>query len=503
MNINRRHFLFGSVAATALAGCNTAKVGRRELKPGERLNFAQIGCGIMGRHSLQAFAKNPGIRCVAVCDCDRERVAEGKRLVDAIAGDTVCRTVADFREVLRDPAIDVVNIATPDHWHAYMAVEAMRNGKDVFCEKPLTFSIEEAVKLLEAEKKYARVFQVNAWQRSERHFRLAAMLVRNACFGKVRYVDANYGGGNAYKLGGPSQPIRFFDDPGNAATEGAPNPNVDWDMWLGPARWRPYSDQLAPRGVNTFFPMFWRFDDDFGTGYNGDWGAHHLDIAQWGLGMDRSGPYRIIRSDEPHSTDLYHGGRRQLGMKMVFRKDYGDVLLEHRPFGVWGTVFYCDDGIVAVNRSKIAVWQGTGLVKPDETIRKQIAEVTYRPDRLVASSIGKDPGTDPSAQKSNKLDEAVKLLEEKYDLAHAKVQLFAARKSHIDDFVESCFTRGETISPVTVGAHAAILCGLCNLSYVYDTGFDWDPETNTFANGTGDPAWLRRAHYRNGWDIVV
>ena len=503
MNLNRRHFLLGSAASAALVGCASTKIGRRELKPGEKLNFAMIGVGIQGRSDMMPFVNSDKINVVAVCDVDKERAADAKKRVDAKQkGD--CRIVSDFREIIKDPMIDIVGIATPDHWHAYIAVEAMKNGKDVFCEKPLTFSIDEAKKIMCAQKKYGRVFQTNAWQRSWYLFWTAVMIVRNEKLGKIRYVDANYGrAGN--KLGGPSHPIRFFDVPANAAKEGAPNPNVDWDMWLGPAKWRPYSDQLAPRGVNTFYPMFWRFDDDFGTGYNGDWGAHHLDIAQWGMDMDGSGPYKIIRSDEPYSTDLFHGCRRQFGMKMMFKKPYGDIELYHGPFGTWGTVFYCDNGIVAVNRGKIAVWEGTGLVKPTAEIRKAIDGATFMPDKIVAASVGKDYGTSTTIRKDTGLGGAIDALNKKYDLANAKVQVFKASKDHYhtEDFIESCYSRKPTISPACVGARTAILCGLCNMSYVHDTGFDWDPVKNEFANGTGKGISLKRDYCRNGWEVVV
>ena len=505
MDINRRNFIFGSAAAISLAGCATSKVGLRELKPGEKRRIAMIGYGIQMRTALipqflnKQYAKN--VEIVAVCDCDRVRAAAGAKQVNDAYKTSTCKAVADFRDILADSSIDAVCIATPDHWHAYMCVEAMKHGKDVYCEKPLTFSPDEAKKVIEAQEKYGRVFQTGSMQRSWREFRTACMIVRNGLIGDVMYVDANYGIGGK-KLGGPSHPIRLFDDPKNAVTEGAPNPDVDWDMWLGPARWRPYSDQLAPRGVNKFYPMFWRFDDDIGTGYNGDWGAHHLDIAQWGLDMDNSGPVKAICSEEPHSIDLHHGGRRQYGMKMIFKKSYGNVELYHGPFGVWGTVFYGTDGIVAVNRGKIAVWKGTGLVKPTKEIRAALDNATYMADKIVAASIGKDYGTDATVKKDDALASALDTLEKKFDLANAKVQLYKS-PNQVQNFCECIETRKMTISPAEVGARGAVLCQLCNMSYVYDTGFDWNPKAFAFANGTGDETWLKRIHYRNGWDIVV
>ena len=509
MQLNRRNFLFGSAAATALAGCSTAKVGTRTLKSGEKANVALIGFGIQQRTALMPQFINEyarGAQIVAVCDCDKVRREEGAKMVDEryaqkkITGVPKCKAVADFRDVIKDPMIDMVCIATPDHWHAYMAVEAMKNGKDVYCEKPLTFNVDEARKVIAAQAKYGRVFQTGSMQRSWDVFRTACMIVRNGFIGDIKYVDANYGVGGQ-KLGGPSHPVRFFDKPENAATEGAPNPDCDWDMWLGPAKWRPYSDQLAPRGVNKFYPMFWRFDDDIGTGYNGDWGAHHLDIAQWGLDMDKSGPYKIIRSDEPHSANLFHGGRRQFGMKMLFKMATGDVELYHGPFGTWGTVFYGTKGIVAVNRGKIAVWLGTG-VKPTAEIRKQIADASFKGMELVASSVGKDYGTDATVKKDNALDACLKTLKAKFKLDTAKVQLYKS-PNQVQNFVECYFSRKPTISPSEVGARGAVLCQLCNMSYVYDTGFDWDPVKMDFANGTGKGISLVRDYCRNGWEVVV
>ena len=470
---------------------------------------AIIGCGIQARTVLTpSFCKQHdlGVRVVSVCDCDRVRREAAAKQVDdlyaelGVADAAPCRAVADFRDILADPSIDMVSISTPDHWHGYIAVAAMKAGKDVYCEKPLAYSIAEVKAIIATQKATGRVFQTGSMQRSWPVFRTACMVVRNGFIGDVTHVDANYGRGGQ-KLGGPSHPIRFWDKPENAATEGAPNPDVDWDMWLGPAKWRPYSDQLAPRGVNTFYPMFWRFDDDIGSGYNGDWGAHHLDIAQWGIDMDRSGPYKILCSDEPHSTDLFHGGRRQFGMRMLFRKpNGGDIELYHGPFGVWGTVFYGTDGVVAVNRGKIAVWAGTGPVTPTPEVRAAIEDASFRPDCLVASSVGKDYGTDATDKKDSALDNALAALSARFSLDTAPVQLYKS-SNQVRNFVECHFSGEPTISPSETGGRSCVLCLLCNLSYVHDTGFDWDPAALDFANGTGKGISLGRDRARNGWSV--
>ena len=509
MDLNRRNFLFGSAAAAALAGCATTKKGVRTLKEGEKPTVAIIGYGLRARDLMREFLDlNDMCRVTAVCDCDKVRLAAGVKRVNEFYAkkgiENKCEAYADFRDVIKNPDVDMVCIVTPDHWHAYMSVEAMKAGKDVYCEKPLTFNVDESRKVMAAQKKYDRVFQTGSMQRCWPEFRTAVMIVRNGLIGDVKYVDANYGRGGQ-KLGGPSHPIRFFDEPEKAAAEGAPNADVDWNMWLGPAKWRPYSDRLAPRGMHKSYSqvMFWRFDDDIGTGYNGDWGAHHLDIAQWGLDADKSGPYKIIRSDEPHSTDLFHGCRRQFGMKMLFKKPYGDVELYHGPFGTWGTVFYGTKGIVAVNRGKIAVWTGAG-VKPTAEIRKQLGDASFKGMKLVAASIGKDYGTDASSKKDNKLEATLKTLVDHFKLDSAGVQIYKSTdRSQVRNFVEHYYDRKPTQSPAETGGRSAILCQLCNMSYVYDTGFDWDPEKNDFAGNNAKGISLTRDSYRNGWEVVV
>ena len=180
MNINRRNFLFGSAAAATFAGSPTDKIGLRPLKPGEKRTVAMIGIGIQGRSALlPQFLRQKNIRVAAVCDCDKVRVADAKKRVDKFYKNTNCKAFADFRDVLNDPTIDAVCIATPDHWHAYISVEAMKHGKDVYCEKPLTFSIDEARKVIAAQKKYDRVFQTGSMQRSwavKSEFRAACMM---------------------------------------------------------------------------------------------------------------------------------------------------------------------------------------------------------------------------------------------------------------------------------------------------------------------------------------
>ena len=216
MKFDRRSFLIGSTAAAALSGCATNKMPLRPLKPGEKRTLAFIGCGIQQRTALASQFLDPELnktlKVVCACDCDKIRANAAAKQVNDAYKTNECRAETDFRRVLADPEIDAVCIATPDHWHAYIAVEAMKNGKDVYCEKPLTFSVEEARKIIAAQEKYGRVFQTGSMQRSWREFRVAVSLVRGGLIGDVLYIDANYGIAGQ-KLGGPSHPMRFWTIP--------------------------------------------------------------------------------------------------------------------------------------------------------------------------------------------------------------------------------------------------------------------------------------------------
>jgi len=497
-NLNRRNFLLGGAAAGAFT-----VLPKRVFGANARPTVALIGCGRQALCVLVPEFRNLDVDIVIACDCDKARregfAADLNKFYEARGRGKICRPVADFRDVVTDPSVDMVVVATPDHWHAYITVEAMRNGKDVYCEKPLTYNVFEANMVKAASAKYGRIVQTGAMQRSTYEFVTACEIVRNGFIGTVKYVDCTFGG--------PSRPHRLWEKAANAAEEGAPNPDIDWDMWLGPAPWTPYSDKLSPRGICPTYPMFWRFDDYFGLGSCGDFGAHHLDIAQWGLGRDGSGPVKVIRSEASYSSDPLNGFRRQSGTQFVY--DDG-VVLRHCPSGEFTTVFYGTDGIVAVGRNRFAMWLGKGVV-PDDKTRKQISDgdfdgmkrlgfynVNQWKLKNLASYIvssANDGSKEEAIKKTlTALGGSDSFLTKLYRTPNAR---------HTDDFVACFKSRQQPCSNAVVGAGSSILCSLLNMSYVYDTGFDWDPAKGAFARGTGNPDWLARGTVRNGWSIKV
>ncbi len=286
----RRTFLRTSLAA--LAGITI--VPRRVLggpgfvAPSDRIALGYIGTGKQARGALlRNFIAIPEAQIVAGCDVDSQKLqAFQQDVTSSYADQTEQRTYqglaayADYRELLANPAIDAVIVATPDHWHAQISIEACEAGKDVYCEKPLSLTIAEGRAMVDAAEKHQRVFQTGSMQRSMENFHRAAELVINGYIGPLQRVVVSVGG-PPDACGQPAEP--------------APA-NLDWNFWLGPAPARSYSSFFAPP-LDWEGWARWRYCGDYGGGGMTDWGAHMFDIAQWALGMDASGPLRVTPPD--------------------------------------------------------------------------------------------------------------------------------------------------------------------------------------------------------------
>jgi predicted dehydrogenase len=439
---SRRHFL-QTTAAAAAPFILPSRIWSAETKPSERLTIGCIGMGRQAHGLLGGFLAQHGTQVVAVCDVDETRRKDGKKVAEEFyakkndADYKGCDIYADFRELLARKDIDAVVIATPDHWHALIAIAAANAGKDIYCEKPLTETVHEAQALVAAVRKNKRIFQVGSMQRSMREFRVACELARQGRIGKIARVNAGFGG--------PGKPC---DLPEETA-----EPGLDWNMWLGPAPMRPYNSILSPRGVHTHFPM-WRSYWEYGGGMVTDWGAHHLDISQWGLGMDDAGPVAIVPPDDWKTA--------QAGGKLIYAN--GTELTHITDNGV---TFFGSDGEIYVNRGKFKLTLG---------------------GKVVAEAVEK--GADLKAA----LDTAEKEIDE------AKPRLYAST-DHKADFLSAIKTRKDPVCPVNVGAHSVIACHLLNFGYRYGQKLKWDPKKIAFTGGTGDPKWLTR-EYRGEWKVA-
>jgi predicted dehydrogenase len=416
-SFSRRQFLQRATAAALATPCLIpSSVWGAETSPNNRIVMGSIGVGTQGRGLLGGWLGNKEVQVVAVSDVDTTRREHSKKTIEdryaQQTGSTYkgCDTYKDFRDLLARKDIDAVCIATPDHWHAIPVVMAADAGKDIYCEKPLSLTIYEARAMVNAVRRNQRVFQTGSMQRSSSEFLKACELVRNGRIGKVQEIYVSVGG-----------PSKWCDLP-----EEEMEPGLDWEFWLGPAPKRPYNSVLSPRGVHKHFPN-WRNYREYSGGGMTDWGAHHFDIAQWGLGMDESGPVEII---PPGVNDA---------KKLTYKYANGVVMhhggLQGYPFGV---VFVGENGKVCVDRGKFKA----------------------EPESLAADPIPENG-----------------------------LHLYKSR-NHQQDFVQCIRSRQKPICDVEVGCRSVTVCHLGNLAYWNKRALKWDPAKERFVGDDEANTWL-------------
>jgi predicted dehydrogenase len=366
-----------------------------------------IGCGIQSRHLINRFISASETQLVAVCDVDKTRreaardTIEKKYAKEKESGRYKgCAIHTDFREVLANKDIDALIIATPDHWHAIIVTEACKAGKDIYCEKPLSLTIHEARQMVNAVRKHKRVFQTGSMQRSSEEFHKACTLVRNGRIGKVQEVIVS--------VGGTSKPCDLPEQP-------IPD-GMNWNWWLGPAPSRGYHEELAPQGADYKVYPHWRDYREYSGGGMTDWGAHHFDIAQWGLGMDDSGPVEV---SPPKG-----------GQPLTYKYASGTVMMRndrHKGEKINGVRFFGADGWIEVNR-------GYFKASPE--------------------SAANDPWS-------------------------GKIALYKSR-DHYGDFLNAIKSRKPPICDVEVGARSVSVCHVGNIAWWLDKPLKWDPEKERF-----------------------
>ena len=340
--MKRRKFI--RHAATGAAGITIVPRhvlgGQGIVAPNDRINIGYIGAGKQVYGLMRNIGKCKGVVAVAGCDVFRQkRDRFTKAATDFNGKNGVNHSVKGYhyyREMLEQDDLDAVVIATPDHWHAQMAVDAAKAGKDIYCEKPLALTIAEGRAIVQAADKYDRVFQTGNMQRSWRNFRHAVELVRNGYIGDVTEVNVSIG-----------EPVRQCALPPQDTPEG-----LDWNEWVGPSSYRPYHEELAPPDVDGPW-AWWRGYRDFGGGLVTDWGAHMFDIVQWALDKDDSGPVKFLPPEEPAQTH---------GLTMVY--DNG-IRVHHK---LWGgpkdgnaVQFIGSEGRIEVSRGFLRTFPDSGL----------------------------------------------------------------------------------------------------------------------------------------------
>jgi len=291
--MNRRKFIGNSAVAAAAITIIPRHVlgGKGFVAANDHINVGYIGVGKQVYTLLNGIGKCKETIAVAACDVDQKKLEKFKNTAEGNNKAKNLTVNVDaykyYRELLERKDIDAVVIATPDHWHAQIAVDAAKAGKDIYCEKPMALTIAEGRAMVNATRKYDRVFQTGNMQRSWRDFRHAVELVRNGYIGQITEINVNVG-----------EPVRQCSLPVLDAPA-----ELDWNEWVGPSMYRGWHPDLAPVFGDEKW-AWWRGYRDFGGGLITDWGAHMFDISQWGLDMDQSGPVQFLPPSVPAKTGL-------------------------------------------------------------------------------------------------------------------------------------------------------------------------------------------------------
>lgn len=339
--LTRRTFLKSSAIAAPLILSPSALGSALRASPNARLNLGLIGCGKRMFEMIGEFLDEPDTHILAVCDVDTTRREHAKSIVDKKYGNSDCKSIVDYHELLNLPDLDAVVIGTPDHWHINQVLDAAALKKHIYCEKPLTLNLRECQLMIDAVKKAGITFQTGSQQRTEYDgkFRKAVEYLRNGKIGDILSVHVGVG------------PSSTWCDLGEEPLE----PGLDWGKWLGPSPKRPYHSILSPRGVHDHYPQ-WRNYREYSGGTLTDMGAHNFDIAQWGLGMDASGPVEV----HPPRDE-----KAQFGATLIYRNG---VKVIHG--GPDGTTFTGTRGV-------IHVFRGTLVSIPDSILKQELKDSDF------------------------------------------------------------------------------------------------------------------------------
>jgi predicted dehydrogenase len=449
---SRRRFLKSAAAAAAAPMIVPSSVFGRTA-PSIRVNLAAVGLGGRGADNVweDYVRTQDDVRLVAACDCFASRRTEFATRVDELYGGKYCEPMADWRDVLARDDVDGVIISTPDHWHVPLAYHAAEAKKDMYVEKPLGVSMAWAWELRKAVARNEAIFQYGTQQRSSREFTRAVELVRNGYIGKVRHVDAWCSG-----MRSPGDYARVFEER-FGDTEPAPVPaDLDYETWIGPAPMKPYTEsRCTPWGAYHIY--------DYALGFIAGWGAHPLDIAQWGLEMDHTSPVSYEGKGEIPEGGLFDtvdnwdvSCRYANGVTLRFMcdrvaKDVPGLMDDprKRPFLDHGTTFWGEDGWVSVSR-------GFLYARPKELQKTHIRE-------------DETPVIRSSSQGRN--------------------------------FVESIRTRRPTINPLESAIRSDTISHLSDIAVRLGRAIQWDPDHETIIGDLEATGMLRRP-MRTSWTIA-
>ncbi len=406
-NISRRRFLTSAAGTTEAAVSFPYFVPSSVLgsvAPSNRIVMGCIGVGGRGTNNMRGFMATGQVQVVAICDVDTEHRNTARDLVNNESGSGECATYNDFREMLARDDIDAVSISSPDHWHGLNSIAAAEAGKDIYCEKPLANTIAEGRAVVEAVSRYNRVLQTGTQERSGRA-RFACELVRNGRIGKLHTIRTNL----------PTSNRRTDPQPPMPVPDG-----FDYDMWLGPAPWAPYTQLRCHRNF--------RWNLDYSVGELTDRGAHVNDIGLWGAKPFLKGPVRIAGRGE-FPTECLWNTATAYHIRYRFASGIEWIITNDEPRGVR---FEGTDGWIFVHIHG--------------------ARTEAEPESLLQSVIGPD-----------------------------EIHLHEST-DHRVDFLRAVRTRGQTVAPAEAGHRTATFCHLGNMALLLERELTWDLEKEQFVN---------------------
>lgn len=444
---SRRQFLRGAVGTTiAVAGfpqiVPSSVLGLNgATSPSNKITMGFIGTGNQGTNDMKGFLRDDRVHVVAVCDVNKRgpgywngKIAgrdPAREIVESYYTEKKpasnykgCDTHRDFRDLLDRKDIDAVEVATPDHWHAIPSILAAKSGKDVYCQKPLALTVAEGRAMSQAVSRYKRVFQTGSQQRSDRRFRHGCELVRNGRIGKLLEVECGLPGGRP--------------DFGKNGDRKLPEPvpaGFDYDFWLGPAPESPYAP--ARVGVN------YRWIYDHSGGQLTDWGGHHPDIAQWGMGTTYTGPVAIKNPKGVWAEDELWNTATEYSFEAHYRSG---VVMKISDKFTMGVKFKGTDGWVHVNRGKI----------------------------------------DASSKA---------LLDEEFGENEIRLPV---SDNHYRNFIDCVISRDEPVAPVEQAHRSISVCHLGNIAMLLGRDLKWDPEREQVLGDHVAHSMLNRP-YRAPW----
>ena len=411
-----------------------------EAAPSNRVALGCIGLGIQGTGNMNTFRGNPDVQVVAVCDVHEAQRLKAKNAVDNWYGNKNCAAFKDFRELMARKDIDAVQITTPDHWHALVVLEATRQRKHIYCEKPIGWSLRAAQAVRKAVKDSGVVFQLGTQQRSGGNFRLACELVRSGKIGQLKTILV----GVPAHATCPSQPL-----------EPVPK-ELDYEFWLGPAPLAPYCYHRCRPYTEKDGWSVWYSISDYCMGMIGNWGIHHLDIAQWGNGTDLSGPTEIEgRGVFPKGllTDVavqWHVENRYANGVTLVHMDDGTSAKHPLQAGGHGhgVMFLGTEGWVHVDRQRLDA----------------------NPKSLLKATIGPND-----------------------------IHLFKSNNHHVN-FIDAARGQTKPAAPIDIAFCSDAMCHLQQIAAKLGRKLRWDPAHELFVNDAEANAMLDRP-MRTPWSV--